>query len=127
MFNESAVPECWNSASVVSIPKKGGDGTSLDTYRGISLIAVALKLVCSIVITRINVSLEKAGRLRREQAGFRSREECLGQSVALYEILLRRKLQGKKTYTCFIDFKKAYDMVPHEALFLKLERIGVTG
>jgi exonuclease III len=127
MFDNSEVPECWNSASVVSIPKKGGDATLPDTYRGISLIAVALKLVCSIVIGRINASLEKADRLRREQAGFRCREECSGQSVALYEILLRRKLAGKKSYVCFIDFKKAYDTVPHEALFLKLERIGVNG
>ena len=30
-------------------------------------------------------------------------------------------------YVCFIDFRKAYDTVPHGALFYKLRRYGVTG
>ncbi|KAH9296514.1 hypothetical protein KI387_040102, partial [Taxus chinensis] len=33
----------------------------------------------------------------------------------------------KPTYVAFIDFKKAYDMVPHEALFRKLRATGVEG
>lgn len=127
LFENAHVPECWEAASVVSIPKKGGDATSVDSQRGISLIAVTLKLLCTIVISRINLALEGSNRLCQEQAGFRSREECLGQSVALYEILHRRKVAGKATYMCFIDFRKAYDTVPHEALFYKLKRIGVRG
>jgi len=31
------------------------------------------------------------------------------------------------TYVCFIDFQKAFDTVPHEAPFLKMERAGVSG
>ena len=89
----------------------------LDSYRGISLIAVALKLVSTIVIRRISEALEKAGRLRRDQAGFRRREECTGQAVALYEVLQRRKVAGKKSYLVFIDYQKAYDTVPHELCF----------
>ena len=30
-------------------------------------------------------------------------------------------------YICYIDFQKAYDMVPHKALFVKLEAFGMTG
>jgi len=30
------------------------------------------------------------------------------------------------TYVCFIDFQEAFDTVPHEALFLKMERAGVS-
>ena len=62
------------------------------------------------------------------QAGFRPEEECVGQVGALIEINQRwtietkavknqRRLVGDelKAYACFIDFKKAYDMVPHES------------
>ena len=63
------------------------------------------------------------------QAGFRPEEECVGEVGALIEINQRwttksqkkkenqRRLVGDelKAYACFIDFKKAYDMVPHES------------
>ena len=31
--------------------------------------------------------------------------------------------KGKRLYTCFIDFKKAFDSVWHKGLFYKLERV----
>ena len=34
---------------------------------------------------------------------------------------------GKKLYACFIDFKKAFDSVWHEALFLKMRKLGIGG
>ena len=57
-----------------------------------------------------------------DQAGFRSREEAVAQSTALYEVLRRREIVGDTTFVTFIDLKKAYDTVPHEALFAMLER-----
>ena len=35
--------------------------------------------------------------------------------------------KGKKLYSCFIDFKKAFDSVWHIDLFRKLENLGVNG
>ncbi|OLY84982.1 hypothetical protein AYI68_g842, partial [Smittium mucronatum] len=34
---------------------------------------------------------------------------------------------GLKTWIGFIDFSKAYDMVPHMALIFKLKNIGFGG
>jgi hypothetical protein len=34
---------------------------------------------------------------------------------------------GKKLYTCFVDFRKAFDIVPREKLWRVLEGIGVGG
>ncbi|KAK4528552.1 hypothetical protein GAYE_SCF59G6496 [Galdieria yellowstonensis] len=31
------------------------------------------------------------------------------------------------TYLCFVDFRKAFDRVPHEALFRKVEVLGILG
>src|SRR5271170_6804172 len=71
--------------------------------------------------------VEAGERLQREQAGFRSKEECIAQACALREIVWRRKHAGKGTIVVFIDFKKAFDTVPHEALFYRLKTIGVRG
>jgi len=35
--------------------------------------------------------------------------------------------QGNRSYLLFVDVKKAYDTVPHEAMFAKLQRFGVRG
>lgn len=126
MIEKGVVPGSINRAVVVNIPKKG-DPTVMDNYRGISLMEVLLKLACTVVIRRINVGLEKVGALVKEQAGFRTRMECAGQIVSLYEICRRRTLAGKKTYIAFLDFRKAYDSVPHEALLAKMRNIGVRG
>lgn len=120
------IPNQWQEALVVSIPKKG-DLKQMDNYRGISLIAVALKLVTVVAIRRVQRGLETRGWFRQEQAGFRFREECPAQTTALYEIVQRRRAAGHGTYLAFVDMRKAYDTVPHGALLRKMWLAGVRG
>ena len=49
------------------------------------------------------------------------------QVACVVEIIQRRRLVGEPTYVVFVDLKKAYDTVPHEALFAKLSRFGIRG
>ena len=120
------IPPRWNSCALVTILKKG-DPKNLSNYRGIALIRVCVKIVTIIINQRIRTGLETKNFIRSEQAGFRSREECVGQACALYDVIQRRLSEGKPTYATFIDFKKAYDLVPHEALLRKLHNAGVRG
>lgn len=119
------VPTSINTAVLVPIPKPG-DHTLRDNFRGIALIGVLLKMVTNLVVRRIELGLEMRGYIRREQAAFRSREECVAQATALFEILQRRS-RTDTTFVCFVDVRKAYDTVPHEALLRKLELAGVHG
>lgn len=125
-------PTCpsFRTALVVSIPKPGGDARDLGAHRGISLISLCIKLLTRIVADRLTSAMAQEGcnRLVEEQAGFRPREECAGHLAALHEVVQRRSLLGfGPTYTGFIDFQKAFDSVPHSALFAKLEHLGVRG
>jgi len=86
IWDRASIPDEWNKAILVSVPKKG-DLTYPDNYRGISLIGIALKLLCSIVISRIKKCLEERNILVPKQAGFRSREECMGQVATLLEVI----------------------------------------
>ena len=120
------IPEVWQSSVIVSIPKKG-DLSRTDNYRGISLMATTLKLLVIIVQQRLNTACEENRLYSPAQAGFRKLEECLIQAGTLLEICQRRKIMILPTYLVFVDIRKAYDTVPHEALFRKMEAYGIEG
>jgi exonuclease III len=125
-WQQATTPEIWSTSTIVSIPKKG-DLTDCGNSRGISLMDTGLKLLCRIVAKRLSKLFDRGGVLRQEQAGFREREETMAHVCSLYEVCRRRQIQRKRTYLAFIDLRKAYDLVPHEALFYKLEQSGVNG
>ncbi|KAH9259497.1 hypothetical protein BASA82_001261 [Batrachochytrium salamandrivorans] len=108
----------------VSIDKKDGDPLNPGDKRGIALINVGLKLVCKVLQMRIERFVETNNLLSYEQAGFRKREECVGQVVSLVDIIQRRQNAGLNTHVLFIDIRKAFDTVPVGALLWKLQNMG---
>lgn len=122
----NGVPAMWNKLGLTYIHKKD-DPKCPDNYRGIASIKAIVKIATIVVTKRIQSGLEARNWFAKEQAGFRSAEECVGQATALYEVLRRRSLSGLRTYVGFVDFRKAYDTVPHEALLRKLRLAGVNG
>ncbi|KAH9272702.1 hypothetical protein BASA83_004904 [Batrachochytrium salamandrivorans] len=104
VFASATIPRAWLCASIVSIDKKDGDPLNPGDKRGIALINVGLKLVC--------------------KAGFRKREECVGQVVSLVDIIQRRQNAGLNTHVLFIDIREAFDTVPVGALLWKLQNMG---
>ncbi|KAH9272922.1 hypothetical protein BASA83_004815 [Batrachochytrium salamandrivorans] len=97
VFASATIPRAWLCASIVSIDKKDGDPLNPGDKRGIALINVGLKLVCKVLQMRIERFVETNNLLSYEQAGFRKREECVGQ---------------------------AFDTVPVGALLWKLQNMG---
>jgi hypothetical protein len=126
MFVHTHIPDYSTRSEMVAIPKKG-DRADPHNYRGISLMTSSLKLLLVVLTRRLNQAAETAKRFAPEQAGFRRLEECATQAACITEILKRRHLLGLRSVALFIDFKKAYDMVPHEALFRKISNFGVQG
>lgn len=116
----------WCAALIVPV-YKAGDTTDTNNYRGIGLQTAAAKLVATMALARLVVAAERSGRVGRSQAGFRSREEAIMQVVSLQEAVMRRWLARQTTLLLFLDFRKAYDSVPHSTLFAKLEAMGLRG
>ncbi|KAH9270974.1 hypothetical protein BASA83_006930 [Batrachochytrium salamandrivorans] len=124
VFASATIPRAWLCASIVSIDKKDGDPLNPGDKRGIALINVGLKLVCKVLQMRIERFVETNSLLSYEQAGFRKREECVGQVVSLVDIIQRRQNAGLNTHVLFIDIRKAFDTVPVGALLWKLQNMG---
>ena len=139
MWKARHVPSMLRCALVIAIPKAGRDHQLFDNYRGISLIQVVLKVLASVLAKRISKCAE--GRLHKAQGGFRDQAEAVGQFITLAEICQRRQTAEPPgeaslpanerstgdTYLAFVDFRKAFDTVPHAALIRKLERFGIRG
>jgi hypothetical protein len=53
--------------------------------------------------------------------------ECPLQVASIFDIAGRRHALGLPMYAGFIDLRKAYDTIPHELRFSKLEANGITG
>ncbi|KAH6588455.1 hypothetical protein BASA61_005910 [Batrachochytrium salamandrivorans] len=73
---------------------------------------------------RIGRFVETNNLLSYKQAGFRKREECVGQVVSLVDIIQRRQNAGLNTHVLFIDIRKAFNTVPVGALLWKLQNMG---
>ena len=123
---DGSFPKKWNTASIVSIPKKG-DLSNCNNYRGISLINVGIKIISKILTERISKYAFNHNFIRPEQFGFRNHEECISLYISIREICQRRKFQNKFTYVAFLDLKKAYDSVPIYNILTKLFHFGIRG
>ncbi|KAB5588120.1 reverse transcriptase [Ceratobasidium theobromae] len=119
-------PELWDEVTLCNL-FKSGDPELMVNYRGISLISVGLKALISIVTNRLYTSLEKRNFFSKWQSGFRRKEEAVAQFISIAEVIRRRGINNQTTFGVFIDFKKAFDKVHHEALYRLLDHIGVRG
>ena len=61
-----------------------------------------------------------------EQGGFRRDRGCQDQLFVLNSIIQGRARQGKQTFCCFIDVKKAYDSVWRKNMMVKLFQAGIS-
>lgn len=121
------IPDGWSEVVIVNLFKKG-DPELLVNYRGLSLISVSLKIIMVVMVHRLEKHIDdKLVAMSRSQSGFRRREEAIAQFLVMAEIVRRRHLNGKPTLGLFIDLVKAYDRVPHGALYRVLDHRGIRG
>jgi hypothetical protein len=61
------------------------------------------------------------------QHGFRKKRSCVSQLIEVVEYISSRLDQGKSVDIIYLDFKKAFDSVPHIRLLNKMKYYGISG
>ena len=112
-------PLAWTSAKLIMIFKKG---LRLDcnNWRGISVINAVSKIYDYVLNNRLMAWYTVC----REQAGAQFKRGCIEHIVTLrllFNVFLRKK---EKLFVVFVDFSKAYDLVPRSRLFDILVDLG---
>ena len=136
-WTSGQVPSAWRRASIVPIPKAGKDPKLTSSHRPIALTSHLAKLAERLVAARLTYIAERDGLVPAEQVGFRrgrSAEENLARLVQrVQDGWNKPKPRGRptdgKTAEKFallaFDFSRAYDVIDHKMLRLKLLRLGV--
>ena len=121
------IPQEWKQAEVKAIYKKKGTKSDPSNYRPVSLTSVVCKLMEKIIKSELNKHLTENNILANEQYGFfagRSTETQLLTSLHHWQYALDNDTPVDVIY---MDFKKAFDSVPHARLIKKLNEYGIEG
>ena len=121
-WDEGVCPNEWLTNRLKNLPKKG-DLRNLDNWRGIMLIESPVKIITSIIASRISVILETEGL--EEQNGFMRERGCCDGIFSVKFALQKRHEHGLGTWAAFIDLVKAFDSVPRDGLCTALGKFGI--
>ena len=125
-LDTGVLPEDWQRANISPIFKKGNRSDPAN-YRPISLTSIPCKILEHIIHTNIMSHLEKYHVLNNEQHGFRKGRSCETQLALTVNDLARILDDQGQADVIIMDFSKAFDLVPHQRLLLKLKHFGISG
>ena len=130
LFNKSLsdgiLPSEWKLANVTCI-FKSGDKTKSSNYRPISITSILCRLLESIIKNEVMEHCKDRDIFTDSQYGFREKRGCILQLLTVFDTWSQYIDSDIPVDTIFLDFRKAFDSVPHKRLLLKLERLGVSG
>lgn len=121
------IPSDWVYGMIVPIYK---EGQKLDpsNYRGITLSSCLGKLFLTILNGRLAKFTTSKKLLAKSQLGFIAGNRTSDAHIIIHNLI--RKVcheNNEKIYSCFVDFRKAFDSIPRDIMLQKLQNLGLTG
>jgi len=121
------IPEWMVKGRTVLIQKDSAKGTVASNYRPIACLPLPWKLLTGIFADKIYDHLMVNRLLPDEQKGCRKGSRGTKDQLLIDREISRDVKRKKRCLSmCWIDYKKAYDMVPHSWI-LEMLRVGVAG
>lgn len=126
LFEEGFVPTIWRTANVCPVFKKGSKGDP-GNYRPISLTCILCKVMESIIRDAMIDFLLSNKLICSSQHGFLPGRSTLTNLLEYLETLTRLIDEGHAVDVLYLDFRKAFDVVPKERLLVKMDSMGLRG
>uniref|UniRef100_A0A1I8AZW6 Reverse transcriptase domain-containing protein n=1 Tax=Meloidogyne hapla TaxID=6305 RepID=A0A1I8AZW6_MELHA len=119
-------PSQWKHSIVTPIYKKGNKH-DLNNYRPISLTSTLSRTFERILVSGILQFLLTNNLISEHQFGFLPRRSTTLQLLSTLQEWYNGLLERNSTDCIYIDFRKAFDSVPHRFLLHKLYLYGIRG
>ena len=120
------VPDRMTTGRTVSLLNDNSKGNEVSNYRPITCLSLMWNLITGIVADKIYNHLQENDLLSEEQIG--SRRNSRGtKDQLLIDKTVMKICRGRKVglSMVWIDYRKAYDMVPHSWIKKSMEKCGV--
>lgn len=127
-MSKQSIPYEWKCHSITPI-FKSGDKSLVKNYRPISLLCIMSKVLEHLIYSKISKFIITNNILYHHQFSFHQHHSTTQQLL----IFLSDIISALNDYNCsqcdviYLDFKKAFDSVPHQELLMKLWRAGIMG
>ena len=117
-----SIPQEWKIHQIVPT-YKSGDKQCIRNYRPISLLCCVSKVLERLVYDKISDFVVSS--ISPAQFGFLPNRSCLQQLLLFLNFIT--STPKACVDVIYLDFRKAFDSVPHKELLFKLYSLGITG
>ena len=124
-LKEGRHPDVWRASKIIALNKLKAGIPRCNQTRPISLLATHSKLFEKVLLDRIRNWAEGNHLVPREQSGFRT--NCLLQTrvLSIFQEVQNNLAANVPTLAIYVDYEKAFDLVWHAGLLVKLHRLGM--
>jgi len=110
--------------TILFFKHKGGDKSDPKNFHPITMGNTIHKILSAIIDKRMLTSMMKTGNWDREQQAMGKTRRMCPDTHMISEVVVKmcRQITGQTLNIAYVDFRKAYDSVSHEALTKILEK-----
>ena len=119
------IPSDWRLAKIIPLYKGKGNKSDATSYRTVSLISVACKLLERLITQQIKEYLEATNTLHSVQYGFRSNRSTTSNMLICDTLIAEALNERAECHVIKIDFKRAFDKIDHFILISKLSNFVI--
>lgn len=123
-WDRNVYPDQWKSSIIVPIYKKKGSPSLPDCYRGIALLPSMGKMYSAGLCLKLVEWAERSDFFIKTQSGFRAGFSCTD-NLFILDTIISKYASDEHLYAAFIDFRKAFDSVNRNKLWIKLLEYNV--
>ena len=124
-LKQNKIPTDWKRQFITPILKPGKNKLDAASYRPVSITCICSKILEHIIYSETMNHLQTHGILSKFQHGYREGCSIETQLLKVIDLFTKGLENGKQVDAIALDFKTAFDSVPHQRLLLKLDYYGI--